>query len=142
VTDESLDRVYRLSLDGATLGFFDLPAKEPRGVTIATVNGFATLVTACANEGFQKIIYLDPVTGALLQEKPAPAQSPEEITCDATGQKMLWHVDGQSRVTYRLIIPTRPRCSTLSARRTSRRRRSRSATCRSSGRRRASIGFP
>jgi PKD repeat protein len=85
VTDETLDRVYRLSLDGATLGFFDLPAKEPRGVNIATVNGLTTLVIACANEGFQRIIYLDPVTGALLQEKPAPVQSPEEINYGATG---------------------------------------------------------
>jgi hypothetical protein len=102
VTDENLDRVYRLSLDGTMLGFFDLPAKEPRGVTIATVNGLTTLVIACANEGFQKIIYLDPVTGTLLQERSAPAQSPEEITYGATSQKMLWHVDGQSRMIYRL----------------------------------------
>jgi PKD repeat protein len=102
ITDGNLDRVYRLSLDGNLLGTFDLPAKEPRGVTIATVNGQTTLVLSCANEGFQRIVYLDPVTGALRQMKDAPAQSPQEITYGATGQKMLWLVDGQSRMIYRM----------------------------------------
>ncbi len=102
VTDETLDCVYRLTIDGGLLDTFALPAKEPRGVTIATVDGLTTLVVACANEGFQKIVYLDPVTGALRQMKDAPAQSPQEITYGATAQKMLWHVDGQSRMIYRL----------------------------------------
>ncbi len=102
LTDGNLDRVYRLSLDGSLLETFDLPAKEPRGVTIATVSGQTTLVVACANEGFQKILYLDPATGALRQMKDAPAQSPQEITYGASGQKMLWLVDGQSRMVYRM----------------------------------------
>jgi PKD repeat protein len=102
VTDENLDQVYRLSLDGTLLDTFALPAKEPRGVAVAVANGQATLVVACANEGFQKILYLDPATGALRQTKDAPAQSPEEVTYGATGQKMLWLVDGQSRIIYRM----------------------------------------
>ena len=102
VTDGNLDQVYRLSLDGSLLDTFTLPAKEPRGVAIAIVNGQTTLVVACANEGFQKIVYLDPATGELRQMKDAPAQSPQEITYGATGQKMLWLVDGQSRMIYRM----------------------------------------
>jgi len=102
VTDGNLDCVYRLTLGGVLLDTFQLPAKEPRGVTIATVDGRTTLVVACANEGFQKIVYLDPETGATRQVKEAPAQSPEEITYGATGQKMLWLVDGQSRMIYRM----------------------------------------
>ncbi len=102
VTDANLDCVYRLALDGEVLDTFALPTKEPRGVAIAFANGQTTLVVACANEGFQKIVYLDPVTGAVRQIKPAPAQSPEEITYGAWGQKMLWLVDGQSRMIYRM----------------------------------------
>jgi len=102
VTDETLDCVYRLSMGGALLDTFPLPVKEPRGVAIAVVNGISTLVLTCANEGFQKIVYLDPVTGATRQILQAPAQSPQEITYGATGQKMLWHVDGQTRMIYRL----------------------------------------
>jgi PKD repeat protein len=102
VTDESLDCVYRLSFGGTILDTFSLPLKEPRGVTIATVNGRTTVVVTCANEGLQKIAYLDPVTGEVRQLLAAPAQSPEEITYGATGQKMLWHVDGLSRMIYRL----------------------------------------
>lgn len=102
VTDENLDCVYRLTFEGGLLDTFALPAKEPRGVAVATVDGQTTLVISCANEGFQKIIYLDPATGALRQMKEAPAQSPQEITYGATGQKMLWLVDGQSRMVYRM----------------------------------------
>jgi hypothetical protein len=102
ITDGNLDRVYRLTLDGAVLDAFDLPATDPRGVTVATVEGLPTLVVACANDGFQKIVYLNPATGALRQMKDAPAQSPQEITYGATGQKMLWLVDGQSRMIYRM----------------------------------------
>ncbi|MEW5826924.1 MAG: PKD domain-containing protein [Candidatus Bipolaricaulota bacterium] len=102
VTDENLDQVMRLSLDGQLLDTFTLPAKEPRGVAIATVEGLSTLIVPCANEGFQRILYLDPATGALRNQEEAPAQSPLEITYGATGQKMLWHVDGLSGMIYRL----------------------------------------
>ncbi len=102
VTDENLDCVYRLTISGAMLDTFALPAKEPRGVAIAEVRGQTTLIVTCANEGQQKILYLDPTDGSLRQTESAPAQSPLEITFGATGQKMLWHVDGQSRMIYRL----------------------------------------
>jgi len=102
LTDGNLDRVYRLDMDGTALGAFDLPAKEPRGVTIAEVGGEATLVVACANEGFQRLVYLDPVTGEVKQTLTAPGQSPLQITYGAVGQKQLWHVDGLTRKIFRL----------------------------------------
>jgi PKD repeat protein len=102
LTDENLDRVYRLSMDGTELGHFDLPVKEPRGVTIAEVGGKATLVISCANEGFQRLVYLDPATGAVKQTLTAPGQSPLQITYGAAGQKQLWHVDGLTRKIFRL----------------------------------------
>jgi len=102
LTDENLDRIYKLGMDGTVVGFFDLPAKEPRGVAIAEVNGQTLLVVACANEGFQRLLYLDPITGELEQDRSAPAQSPRQITYGAVGQKQLWHVDGLSRKLFRL----------------------------------------
>jgi len=105
LTDENLDRVYKLDMIGNTLSFFDLPAKQPRGVAIAEVSGQTVLVVACANEGIQRILYLDPVTGALEQELTAPGQSPLHVTYGAVGQKQLWHVDGLTRKLFRLNPP-------------------------------------
>jgi len=105
ITDEQLDRVYKLSLDGATIASFDLPATEPRGLTIAEVDGEARLIIPCANEGRQRILQLDPETGALQAELNAPAQSPRQITYGGVGQQQLWHVDGQSRKLFRLNPP-------------------------------------
>jgi len=102
ITDENLDRVYKLSMDGETLGYFDLPVTEPRGVAIAEVSGEAALVVACANEGIQRLVRLDPVTGEVEATLPAPAQSPLQMTYGAVSQKQLWHVDGLSRSIYRL----------------------------------------
>ena len=102
ITDENLDRVYKLDMDGNTIAFFDLPVKEPRGITVAEVNGEATLVVACANEGVQRFVYLDPITGALEQEVPATGQSPLQLAYGPDGQKQLWHVDGVSRKLTRL----------------------------------------
>ena len=105
VADENLDRVYKLGMDGTVVTFFDLPAKEPRGVAIAEVEGQTTLIVACANEGFQRLLYLDPATGEVEQDLAAPAQSPRQITYGAVGQKQLWHVDGLSRKLFRLNPP-------------------------------------
>jgi PKD repeat protein len=102
VTDENLDRVHKLAMDGTLLGTFDLLLKEPRGITIAEIGGEWLLVIACANEGFQRLLYLDPVTGAVVEDFSAPAQSPLQLTFGAEGQIQLWHVDGLSRKLYRL----------------------------------------
>jgi PKD repeat protein len=102
ITDENLDRVYKLGMDGTVVTLFDLPAKEPRGIAIAEVDGQTTLVVACANEGFQRLLYLDPATGEVNQDLTAPAQSPRQITYGAVGQQQLWHVDGLSRKLFRL----------------------------------------
>jgi len=105
LTDGNLDRVYKLDMNGNAIDFFDLSAKEPRGVTITEVNGQAVLAVACANEGFQRILYIDPVTGDLVAELPAPGQSPLQITYGAVGQKQLWHIDGLTRKLFRLNPP-------------------------------------
>jgi PKD repeat protein len=102
VTDENLDRVYRLSLQGDVLGSFDLPATQPRGVTLAEVDKRILLVIPCANDGNQRILYIDPLTGAEDHREVAPAQSPRQITYQVVGQPQLWHVDGLSRYIYRL----------------------------------------
>ena len=102
ITDENLDRVYRLSMQGDVLGTFDLPATQPRGVTVAEVDKKALLVIPCANDGNQRILYIDPLTGAEDRRESAPAQSPRQITYQAVGQPQLWHVDGLSRYIYRL----------------------------------------
>jgi len=105
LSDENLDRVYKLDMQGNILGFFDLPAKEPRGVTVAQVSGQTTLIVACANEGVQRLLYLDPVTGVLEQEETAPGQSPRQLTYGAVGQKQIWHIDGLTRKLFRLNPP-------------------------------------
>lgn len=105
ISDENLDRVYKLDMDGNTIDSFDLPAKEPRGVAIAEVGGKTVLAVACANEGFQRILYIDPTDGALLEELTAPGQSPRQLTYGAVGQKQVWHIDGLTRKLFRLNPP-------------------------------------
>jgi hypothetical protein len=90
---------HRLTIDGGLLDTFALPARRPRGVTIAANRRPARSLSRTPTRGFDRLP--DPVTG-LRQMKGAPAQSPQEITYGATAQKMLWHVDGQSRMIYRL----------------------------------------
>jgi len=102
VTDEDLDRVFKLDMDGNTITFFDLPLKEPSGVTIAEVAGLPTLVISCANEGVQRFLHLDPETGEIQRELPSPGQLPLHLTYGAVGQKQLWHVDGVTRKISRL----------------------------------------
>ena len=102
ITDENLDGVYRLSLEGDLLGSFKLSATQPRGVTLAEVDQETLLVIPCANDGNQRILYIDPVTGAEDRWEPAPAQSPRQVTYQKVGQPQLWHVDGLSRSIYRL----------------------------------------
>jgi PKD repeat protein len=102
ITDENLDRVYKLDMSGAVLTSFDLPLKEPYGIALAEIAGQPTLVIACANEGFQRLLYLDPSTGGVRDQFSAPGQSPRQVTYGATGQKQIWHVDALSRKLYRL----------------------------------------
>jgi len=102
VTDENLDRVYRLSAQGSVLGYFDLPTTQPRGVTLAEVEKKTLLVIPCANDGFQRILYIDAQTGVEDRRFSAPAQSPRQITFQETGQIQLWHVDGLSQHIYRI----------------------------------------
>lgn len=102
ITDENLGRIYKLDMEGQQLDSFGLPVSEPRGITIAEVGGKSWLFVACFNNGNQRILRMDPITGNVSQNYSAPAQSPLSLTYGATGQKQLWHVDGLSRKIYRL----------------------------------------
>lgn len=104
VADENLDCVFRLDMEGNLLDTFNLPATQPHGVTLAEIEGETLLVVTCANDGFQRLVYLDPVTGATGRVNVAPAHSPLQITYGAKGQKQLWHVDGLARAIYRLNL--------------------------------------
>lgn len=102
ITDENLGRIYKLDMQGNEIASFGLPVTEPRGITVAEADGRSWLFVACFNGGNQRIVRIDPVTGNVSQNYSAPAQSPLNLTYGATGQKQLWHVDGQSRKIYRL----------------------------------------
>jgi len=105
ITDENLNRIYKLDMQGTELDSFLLPFTEPRGITVAEVGGESWLFIACYNGGNQRIVRIDPITGNVSQNYSAPAQSPLQLTYGATGQKQIWHVDGLSRKIYRLNPP-------------------------------------
>jgi len=105
VADENLNTVYRLSMTGAVLDSFALPATEPGGLALAVAEGKTWLFVACMNGGNQRILRMDPVTGTVDETYPAPAQSPLHLTYNTNGQKQIWHVDGLSRKIYRLNPP-------------------------------------
>jgi len=100
ITDTNLDTVYRLSMDGDVLDSFHLPVGQPQGVTIAEADGATWLFIACKNNGNQRIVRVDPVTGNVTGNYPAPAQSPRNLTYAADEPKRIWHVDGLSRKLY------------------------------------------
>ena len=102
VADENLDTVYRLSLNGAVLDTYSLPVTQPRGLAIAEVADRTWLYVACANDGVQKILRLDPATGIVDETYSAPAQAPLQLTFDSADQIQFWHVDGLARKIYRL----------------------------------------
>lgn len=106
LTDENLDRVYKLDMDGAVISSFDLPATEPRGVAMVELSGSSRLAIVCANEGFPRIVFLNPSSGETVKEISAPGQSPLQLTFGEDGQTQLWHVDGQTRKVYRIDLPT------------------------------------
>jgi PKD repeat protein len=105
ITDEKLNRVYKLDMNGNALASFTLTYTQPRGITIGEVEGKQWLFVACYNGGNQRILRLDPQTGAVAQVMNAPAQSPLNLTYQADPDKRLWHVDGLSRMIYWLNPP-------------------------------------
>ena len=105
ITDANLNTVYKLDMQGNEITSFALPFTEPHGITVGEVGGKAWLFVACKNGGNQRILRIDPVTGNVIQNYSAPAQSPLNLTYQAEMQKQLWHVDGLSRKLYRLNPP-------------------------------------
>ena len=102
ITDENLGRIYKLDMQGNQLDSFDLPATEPRGITVAEVDGRSWLFVACFNGGNQRILRIDPTNGNVSQAYDAPGQTPLNLTYAAAEPKRIWHVDGLSRKLYGL----------------------------------------
>ena len=102
VADENLNVVYRLDMQGAVLDAFAVPRPQPKGITIADVGGETRLLVACYGGGNQRILQMDPATGAVLEERVAPAQSPLYLTYGASAPERVWHLDGLSRKIYEL----------------------------------------
>ncbi len=105
ITDENLNRIYKLDVGGNTLDAFLLSYSQPRGITLAEVGGRDWLFVACFNGGNQRILRVDPQNGEVAQVFSAPAQSPLNLTYQAGQDKQLWHVDGLSRMIYWLNPP-------------------------------------
>jgi len=102
VSDENLQRIYKLDMSGNVLQSFDLPVTHPRGITIADVGGSDWVFVACQGDGNQRILKVDPLTGEVSAEYSAPAQDPLQLTYGAQSPKRLWHLDGLSRKIYAL----------------------------------------
>ena len=100
ITDENLGRIYKLDMQGNQLDSFDLPVTEPRGITVAEVDGRSWLFVACFNGGNQRILRIDPTNGNVSHQYGAPGQSPKNLTFGAAEPKRIWHVDGLSRQLY------------------------------------------
>jgi PKD repeat protein len=105
ITDENLDRVYKLDLQGNQVDSFSVPFTDPRGITVGEVDGKMWLFIACYNAGNQRILRVDPKTGNVIQNYSAPAQSPLNLTYQAEQDNQIWHVDGLNRKLYRLNPP-------------------------------------
>jgi len=102
VCDESLDRVYKLDMNGTVLATIDLPVTEPKGVALGQVGGRTWLFVACYGGGSQRLLKVDPASGDVDAQYVAPAQDPLYMTHGMTEPQRLWHVDGLSRKIYEL----------------------------------------
>jgi PKD repeat protein len=103
ITDTNLARIYKLDMQGnVLLAAFDVPVSEPRGITIAEVDGRPWLFVACAGEGNPRILRMDLTDGDLDRDYSAPAHSPRSLTSSTDAPKRLWHVDSTSHRIYGL----------------------------------------
>ncbi|RLE34875.1 hypothetical protein DRJ24_03285 [Candidatus Acetothermia bacterium] len=102
ITDENLDRIYKLDMEGNEIASFAAPASRPRGIAPALFNGEWSLYVVCQGDGFQRIFRVDPETGAVVAERSAPAQNPLQLTYGADDPERVWHVDGLSGKIYEL----------------------------------------
>jgi len=102
VTDENLDRIYKLDMNGQEILSFPAPAAEPRGIASAVLGGTQWLYVACQGEGIQRLYRVDPSDGSVASEYGAPAQSPVQLAYGADEPERLWHTDALSRKIYEL----------------------------------------
>ena len=98
--DENLQRVYKLNTAGDVLQTIDLATSEPRGIAVVNTGGQDWLYVACRGGGNQRLLKVDPSTGAVDADFPAPAQDPLYLTFGGADPERLWHVDGLSRNIY------------------------------------------
>ena len=105
VCDENLQCVYKLDMSGSVLETFDVPAADPRGVTVAKAGGTQWLFIACYGGGNQRIVRMDPTTGAVSADYDAPGGDPLYISYGAQEPDRIWHVDGLSRRIYEINPP-------------------------------------
>lgn len=102
VADESLNTIYKLDLSGRVLQTLPSPHSQPRGVGLVEMDGHVSLFAACAGDGFQRLIELDPDSGDLLSEFTAPAHSPGGLAASPPTAATLWHIDHLSRMIYQI----------------------------------------
>lgn len=102
IVDENLNRIYKLDMTGAELLSFPVSVQQPRGIAVAEIEGQARLMVACYGGGNQRILRIDPVTGATLSNAPAPAGDPLDLTYAAAAPVRIWHIDGLSRRIYEM----------------------------------------
>jgi len=100
--DRNLDRLYKLGLDGTEIARFDLPVSDPAGVAIGETAGRLWVYVACYGGGNQRVLRVDPTTGAVDSEFSAPGGDPQAITYADDEPKRLWHVDSLARSIYGL----------------------------------------
>ncbi|MBU0595431.1 PKD domain-containing protein [Candidatus Bipolaricaulota bacterium] len=102
VCDENLQQVFKLDMEGDVVATHDVPVADPRGVTVAEVAGADWLFVACYGGGNQRILQMDPASGAVSAEYTAPAGAPLYLSYAAQEPMRLWHVDGLSRRIYEM----------------------------------------
>lgn len=108
ITDRQLDCVYKLGTEGEVLEQFDLPYRDPRGITVGDINGVEWLFVACANNGTPRILQIDPLSGRVASEFGAPGRLPLSLSYSDLGQwgQRLWHIDGATQKIYLLEART------------------------------------
>ena len=105
VADENLDEIYKLDVSGNVITKLDSPESQPRGLALAERGGDWSLYVVCMGDGFQRLIEIDPESGNVLAEYPAPAQDPGGLTYAPNSPQRLWHVDRLSRKIYEINPP-------------------------------------
>jgi len=102
IVDENLNRIYQLDLRGTEIRSFTVPVAQPRGIAVAEIEGETRLMVACYGNGNQRILRVDPASGSVLANAPAPAESPLDLTYAAAAPVRIWHIDGLSRRIYEM----------------------------------------